>query len=92
MNRILVRHRLLVVGLAGSLASCASFNDTVVVDVGDQFRLLEVAAQPSGETAQWRRNGFDCRFSAHGSRRGLFDAEFDVEGSLRCVPADAAPP
>lgn len=78
---------LIVIVVAGLVAGCASFNDTVVIDVGDQFELLRLqrdGAQPAA--AVWRdARGFECRFLAHTQRTALFGREREIEGTVRCV-------
>ena len=72
---------------AAMTGGCASFNDTIVVDVGDQFRLLETGVSRSDangrpfEAAQ----GFECTFRGTTNNAGPFATEREFSGTLRCV-------
>lgn len=79
-----VRQVLLLSGMA-LLGGCAAFNDVVVVDVGEQFHLLEMV--PGADTARTRAtlaDGFDCTFSATSVRSSLFAREKRIDGTIRC--------
>jgi hypothetical protein len=66
---------------------CASFNDTVVVDVGDQFRLLQADVADAGANGRVTEApaGFECEFSARTTNTGPFASEREVNGTLRCL-------
>lgn len=85
-----ISHWLGLASVVAALSGCASFNDTVVVDVGDQFGLLTVEAADGGGTRRhWRPGqGFECDFTAQGRRGTLFGGESQVTGKLRCVAVD----
>ena len=70
------------------LTGCASFNDTLVVDVGEQFRLLdlEVEDNPAAAQANATNNGFECDFDARSRRESLLGGERLVSGTIRCRP------
>lgn len=74
-------------GLATGLVGCASFNDTLVVDIGDQFELLKLdaAKEHSGHSEAARAHGFECDFNAVSDRDSLFARERQVSGSIRCL-------
>jgi len=72
--------------LSVALSGCASFNDTLVVDIGDQFDLLKLElADVSSSQKSWPpRNGFVCDFDAHSRRLSLFTGDRHVSGKIRC--------
>jgi hypothetical protein len=79
--------------LIGMLGGCASFNDTVVVDVGDQFDLLNLNlpdAQAPRDGAR-RAPGFECEFDARSERVSLLSGERRVSGTIRCKALDGRP-
>lgn len=80
-----------ILGLGG----CAAFNDTVVVDIGDQVKLMQLsyqsaqrAASAAGSTRSGR--GFECDFSAQTRRISLLAGSRQIEGKVRCRPLDGA--
>ncbi len=81
-----ISHWLGLACVVAVLSGCASFNDTVVVDVGEQFGLLTIEAADGGTRRHWRPGqGFECDFTAQGRRGALFGGETQVTGKLRCV-------
>ena len=68
------------------LSGCASFNDSLVVDIGDQFELLklEVDEGPAGKQGWPPKHGFECDFDARSKRLSLWDRERQVSGTIRC--------
>ena len=77
--------------IAAVTTGCASFNNTIVVDVGDQFRLLQTAASASEESGQRPAApaGFDCEFHATTTGAGPFATEREINGKLRCLRIEA---
>lgn len=76
-----------LVVLLGAIGGCAAFNDTVVVDVGDQFRLIEADVPLASQRLQHANGaGFECTFNARSERSSLFGREKTVDGSIRCKP------
>ena len=71
---------------------CASFNDTIIVDVGDQFRLLQTGMAESDANGQLvgAPAGFECEFHARTTNAGPFTNEREVNGTLRCRRIDIA--
>lgn len=63
-------------------SGCASFNDTLVVDIGDQFELLKLEVDEGhSEQQSWPpKNGFECDFDARSKRLSLWDRERHVSG------------
>ncbi|MCB1801998.1 MAG: hypothetical protein KDI82_09960 [Gammaproteobacteria bacterium] len=82
--RIHTRHVPVLLSMA-ALSGCAAFNDVVVVDVGEQFHLLEMApnSDPSHSQATVAK-GFDCTFSATSVRTSLLAREKRIDGTIRC--------
>jgi hypothetical protein len=72
------------------LSGCAAFNDVVVVDVGDQFRLVETDGTPSRQLLDGGGHGFECRFSATTTRSAWFASERQIDGTIRCEPLPAS--
>jgi hypothetical protein len=72
------------------LTGCAAFNDVVVVDVGDQFRLVEADGASSRQLLDRDGRGFECRFSATTTRSAWFAAERQIDGTIRCEPLPAS--
>ncbi|HPQ23375.1 MAG TPA: hypothetical protein PLY75_00470 [Gammaproteobacteria bacterium] len=72
--------------LCWGLGGCASFNDSVTVDIGDQFDLLavDVAAGAGGSRHLHGGEGFECVFDARSERVAWFGRERHVSGSIRC--------
>lgn len=71
---------------AAILSGCATFNDVLVVDIGEQFRLIENGT--AAQTVQLRdpsNNGFECSFTATSRRRSFLAHEKHVDGRrVRC--------
>jgi hypothetical protein len=86
MNTNLPILLLALCSLTVALHGCASFNDTLVVDIGDQVDLLELElAEGSSSQKSWApRNGFECDFDAHSKRLSLFAGERHFSGKIRC--------
>ena len=78
----------LIICVTALLTGCASFNDTLVVDVGEQFRLLdlEVEGDPATVQTDAAKNGFECDFDARSRRESLLGRERLVSGTIRCRP------
>jgi hypothetical protein len=72
------------------LTGCAAFNDVVVVDVGDQFRLVETDGTVSRQLLDGDGRGFECHFSATTTRSAWFAAERQIDGTIRCEPLPAS--
>lgn len=72
--------------LSWGLGGCASFNDSVTVDIGDQFDLLavDVTAGANGTRRLQSGDGFECVFDARSERVAWFGRERHVSGSIRC--------
>jgi len=74
------------IGLALVLGGCASFNDTLVVDIGDQFELLDLEVDRDLGEGESRpmSDGFECDFEAQSKRVSLLAGERLVSGTIRC--------
>ncbi|MDJ0740081.1 MAG: hypothetical protein QNJ91_10205 [Gammaproteobacteria bacterium] len=82
----LTRHAVVALGCA-ALSGCAAFNDVVVVDVGDQFHVIDSDGPPSPQRLHDAAgNGFECTFSARSTRASLFARDKTVDGKIRCEP------
>jgi len=85
------RPGLLLLGALPLMAGCAAFNDTVVVDIGDQAALLTLPPGGGEQRQRLRGQGFECDFEAHSQRSELFGRERRISGHIRCEPLQAAP-